>query len=133
MIATVNPLARANFLKIKVKAVFDGNPSEFVRAMVFKRLNTTAALQPLATQPPPSFGFDFSGVPIAGLIQQPVIPSVTTPTSTEAQLNLAGQHVTFQFFAKLKGPARRAYIFHITQTGVDNSPQGGLTLVMLAA
>jgi len=132
-ISTVNPLARASVLKIKVKAVFDANPSEFVRTAVFKRLNSTPGLHPLATHPPPSFGFDFSSVPIAGLIPQPTVPPITTPTSTESQLHLAGQLITFQFFAKLKGPAGSAYIFHITQTGVDNSPQGGLTLVMLAA
>ncbi len=132
-ISTVNPLARANFLKIKIKAVFDGTPSNFVSQTVLKRLNSAPGLQPFATHPPPAFGFDFSGVPIAGLIPQPTIPPITTPTSTEAQLHLAGQLITFQFFAKLKGPAGLAYIFHITQTGVDNSPQGGLTLVMLAA
>jgi hypothetical protein len=56
------------------------------------------------------------------------------PPSFEAKVNLRpGQLIHFNFGADLTGAALGdAYIFHLTQTGADGSPQGGLTVVMLA-
>ena len=99
-ISTANPLARDRVLRVKLKAQFDANPSDFVRTLVLKRVQSIAGFQQIATQPPPSFGFNFEGVQQVGTIQLPPGPTITNPTSTETEISLAGQPITFQFFAK---------------------------------
>ncbi|HKO95827.1 MAG TPA: hypothetical protein VJU86_02465 [Pyrinomonadaceae bacterium] len=131
-VSTANPLAREGVLRIKLKAQFDPNPSNFVRTMVLKRLQSTPGFQQIATQPPSSFGFDFTGVSQLGTIQLPSGPTVTTPTTTETEISLAGRPITFQFVAKFSHGSGFAHIFHLTQASPVNVPQGGLTLVMLA-
>ena len=130
-VSTVNPLARQNMLRIKVKAEFDANPTNFVRTVVTKRLQNTPGFHQLTNVPPVTMGFDFSGTSIPGIIPLPVAPSITTPTSVETQMFLAGQLITFTFFAKFSHAAGLAHIFHLTQRGFTNNPQGGLTLVMI--
>lgn len=130
-VSTVNPLARDGVLRVKLKAQFDPNPSNFVRTMVVKRLESVAGFQQIATQAPSSFGFDFSGLTQLGSIQVPPGPTIATPTSTETEISLAGRPITLPFGAKLSHGRGLAHIFHLTQTSPDNKPQGGLTLVML--
>lgn len=130
-ISTANPLARDRVSRVKLKAQFDSNPSTFVRTLVLKRLQSITGFQQIATHPPTSFGFTFEGVQQLGTIQFPPGPTIAHPTSTETEISLAGQPITFQFFAKFARAAGLAHIFHITQTSPDNKPQGGLTLVML--
>ena len=128
---TVNPLARANVLKIKLRAQFDANPTEFVRKTVLHRVQSIPGFHQLATQPPASLGFDLSGLPALGLIPQQIGPTTTTSTVSDTQLNLAGQLISFTFFAKLSHASGLAHIFHLTQRGPDDKAQGGLTVVMI--
>lgn len=129
-ISTANPQPSAT--RVKIKALFDPDPTEFVRAMVLKRITSIPGYQQISTHPPASLGFDFSGVTIGGIIPQPIGPTITTPASTETQVNLGGRPITFQFVAKFSHAFGLAHIFHITQSSLENKPQGGLTLVMLA-
>jgi hypothetical protein len=139
---TVNP-ARAVFpaltAQAKLRAVLDLGPLESVRRTVLKRLQKLPGFTHLRTTPLPSaFWFDVTGHQPSHVVDHshPGIlnpfPAHTNP-SFEAQIALESRHVTpLTFHADLTGAvAGEACIFHLIQTSVSGSPEGGLTLVVL--
>ncbi len=125
--------------QVKVRAVLDLHPNEFVRRMVVSGLQPLAGFTQLRTTPLP-FGFKFD---LTGLHSSQVVdhshpgtlspfPPHTNP-SFEARIVLASRQVTqLTFLADLRGAqAGEAFIFHLIQTSVNDSAEGGLTLVAL--
>jgi hypothetical protein len=133
--------------EVTLHAVTDLRPDEFVRRVVLSRLEKTPGFRRLAVRQPRGFRFEFADFPVAESkelwrpagclpallgISRPL--GASSPPSIEVKLNLRpGQFIHFHFSADLTGAALGdAYIFHLTQTGADGRPQGGLTVVMLA-
>ena len=124
---------------VKVRAVLDLNPPEFVRRIVLKRLQQMAGFTQLRTTALPfGFKFDLTGLQSSNVVDHSH-PGVVSPfpghanPSFEAQIVLATRRVTqLTFLASLKGAAvGDACIFHLTQTSVSGVAEGGLTLVAL--
>jgi hypothetical protein len=134
---TFNPVEATNVVApaIKLRAVMDLAPTNFVKKTVLTRLNPLAGFQQLRTTPLPSgFAFDLTGL----LATQVVDNSHPTGTglpphapSFEALVQLPVTLTQITFRVNLRGvQTGEACIFHLTQTSKD-LPQGGLTLVLL--
>ncbi|MDQ3918366.1 MAG: hypothetical protein M3348_07795 [Acidobacteriota bacterium] len=132
---------------VTLRAVADLRPDAFVRRVVLSRLEKTPGFRRLAVRQPRSFRFEFADFPAAEVKDVarpagclPALLGISRPLGTsgppgfEAKVSLRpGQLIHFHFSADLTGAALGdAYIFHLTQTGADGSPQGGLTVVMVA-
>ena len=133
MVATLNP-NRRKAETVSLRAVADLRPNAFVRGVVLPRLKNVAGFRRLATTPPAG-GFrlesaDWRGADVSDRTRR---KGVSQP-SYRASVKLArGRFITFTFVADLSGARLGdAYIFHLTQTGADRRPQGGLTIVMVA-
>ena len=122
-----------------MRAVLDLHPIEFVRRTVLRRLQTLAGFTQLRTTSLPfGFKFDLTGLQSSQVVDHShphvlsPFPANTNP-SFEAHIVLDPRHVTqLTFLADLsEAAAGEAFIFHLTQTGVDGSAEGGLTLVAL--
>jgi hypothetical protein len=132
LLSTVNPnLKQAD--TVIVRAIADLKPIKFVRDVVLSRLKGVTGFRRLATIPPAGFRLQSPAWRGAEVTDRSRTRGKRAP-SYEARVKLArGRFVTFTFHADLsKGKLGDAYIFHLTQTGSDRRPQGGLTLVMVA-
>jgi hypothetical protein len=124
--------------EVKLRAVLDLGPNEFVRRTVLRRLQLQSGFQQLRTLPLPlGFRFDLTGLQASHVIDhsQPglhTFPPQANP-SFEAVITLNSRHVTqLTFLAAPKGTQPgEACIFHLTQSDTAGNPQGGLTLLML--
>src|ERR1700730_6734490 len=132
---TFNPIQNS---EVKLRAVLDLEPNEFVRRTVLRRLQLQSGFQQLRTSPLSNgFKFDLTGLQASHVIDhsQPCVhtfPPLTNP-SFEAVIALNSRHVvqlTFLVTPKGTKPGE-ACIFHLTQSDIEGSPQGGLTVVML--
>lgn len=131
----LNPLQNS---QVKVRAVMDLAPNEFVRRTVLRRLQSQSGFQQLRTSPLPNgFKFDLTALQATHGIDhsQPGLhpsPPQTSP-SFEAVIALNSRHVTqLTFLANPKGTQPgEACIFHLTQSDIAGNPQGGLTVLML--
>jgi hypothetical protein len=145
-LTTLN-LNEAEAETVTLHAIADLHPDAFVRSVVLPRLEKTPGFRRLAVRRPRSFRFEFTDFPVAEVkdVARPAgcLPSLlgisrplgtSSPPSIEAKVNLRpGQLIHFSFGADLTGAALGdAYIFHLTQTGADGSPEGGLTLVLVS-
>jgi hypothetical protein len=145
-VTTLN-LNEAEAEEVTLHAVVDLHPDAFVRRVVLPLLEKTPGFRRLAVRQPRSFRFEFADFPVAESFTSarpagclPALLGISrqfgtsSPPSIETRVNLRpGQLIHFHFGADLTGAALGdAYIFHLTQTGADGSPQGGLTVVMLA-
>ena len=133
-VTTVNPSASTQ--QVKLFAIADRKPSNFVKKTVSSQLHDTHGLLRLGSTPARSFKFVLPDFPDAQVIDHSH-PSAITPLSPqtyEAKIKLApGQLTKFTFTADLGGgQSGDVYIFHLRQIGSDNHDQGGLTLVMIA-
>jgi hypothetical protein len=136
-----NPRQPPNSLQnseVKLRAVLDLEPTEFVRQTALTRLHLQSGFQQLRTSPLPNgFKFDLAGLQASHVIDhsQPGLnpfPPHTNP-SFEAVIALNSPHVTqLTFLATPKGTQPgEACIFHLTQSDTAGNPEGGLTLLML--
>ncbi len=132
LVSTLNPdLKQAD--TVIIRAIADLKPTKFVRGVVLERVKAVPGFRRLATTPPAGFRLDSAAWRGAAVTDRSRTRG-KRPPSYEAKVKLArGRFVTFTFHADLsKGKLGDAYVFHLTQTGSDRRPQGGLTLVMLA-
>ncbi|MEK6257038.1 MAG: hypothetical protein AABP62_00335 [Planctomycetota bacterium] len=139
---TVNPsvLARLPSVgQVKLRAVLDLNPIKFVSRTLAKRLHGLAGFTQLRTTPlPKGFKFDLTGLQPSQIVDhshpdpQLPFPHKGNP-SFEAQIALASRKVTpLTFLANLTGAKTgEACVFHLSQTSVKGSAEGGLTLVVV--
>lgn len=124
--------------EVKVRAVLDLEPTEFVRRTALRRLQSQSGFQQLRTSPLPNgFGFDLTGLSASNVIDHSrpglhTLPPQHNP-SFEAVITLNSRQLTqLTFMAAPKGTqAGEACIFHLTQSDTAGNPQGGLTLLML--
>ena len=125
--------------QVKVRAVLDLRPIEFVHRLVLKRLQSVAGFTQLRTTPLPlGFKFDLTGFHSGQVVDHSnsgvlnPFPPNTNP-SFEALIALEQRQVhQLTFLADLKGAqSGEACIFQLTQTSVNGSAEGGLTLVAL--
>jgi hypothetical protein len=132
--AIINPPPNA-----KLRAVLDLNPSAFVRNAVLNRLQAHTDFPHIRTTPLPfGFKFDLTNLHASDVVDHshpltlPPLPPHTNP-SFEAKVVLNTHQLTpLTFMASLKGMAAgEACIFHLIQTSVTNTAQGGLTLIAL--
>ena len=130
----VNPPPNA-----KLRAVLDLKLSNFVRNTVLNRLQAHTDFPHIRTTPLPfGFKFDLTNLHPSDVVDHshplivPPLPPNTNP-SFEAKVVLSTNQVTgLTFLASLKGlAAGEACVFHLIQTSVTNTAQGGLTLVAL--
>jgi hypothetical protein len=131
-VATLNPNRREAQI-VTLRAIVDLKPDRFVRGVVLPRLKAVPGFRRLATAPPARFWLESKGWRGAVVSDRTRRKGVAKPSYT-AKVNLArGAFVTFSFGADLS-PAKLgdAYVFHLTQTGADGRPQGGLTIAMVA-
>ena len=132
---TLSPIQNA---EVKLRAVLDLEPNEFVRRTVLRRLQLQSGFQQVRTTPLSNgFKFDLTGFQASQVIDhsQPGLhpfPPHTNP-SFEAVIALNSRHVVqLTFLASPKGTEPgEACIFHLTQSDTAGNPQGGLTLLML--
>ena len=137
VVNTFNPLTGPNLVPppVKLRAVLDLNPTDFVRKMVLSRVTPLAGFQQIRILGlSAGFGFDLTGLQATDIVDH-TLASGTLPPNTnpsfEAKVQMSAALTKITFNANLKGvPAGEAVIFHLTQTGKD-LPQGGLTLVWL--
>jgi hypothetical protein len=129
-VATVNPHAK-KAQRVTLRAVLDLKPNDFVRKTVLTRAKRVQGFHELATEPPHGFKFELRDFPKAEVTDH---SHGGGHPSFEARVELApAQFTHIEFVADLSGGQLGAgYIFHLTQTGADGHPQGGLTLVMVA-
>ena len=140
---TLNPgriVAPPPFIaKVKVRAVLDLRPIEFVGRTVTKRLQSQPGFTHLRTTPlPGGFRFDLMGLQSSNVVDHSH-PGLAVPLqpraipSFEAQIGLESRHVTpLTFLADMTGvQTGEACIFHLIQTSVSGTAEGGLTLVVL--
>lgn len=130
-VTTLNPRREAD--TVTLRAIVDLKPVKFVREVVLARARTVAGFRRLATLPPAGFHFqskDWRGAKVTDRTR----PRGKQPPSYEAKVKLGrGRLVTFTFVADMsKAKLGDGYVFHLTQTGSDKRPQGGLTIVMVA-
>jgi hypothetical protein len=124
--------------RVTLRALVDLHPHPFVRKTVLRSLKNLPGFKKLATRPPREFWFElreFPGVEINDLTKPGCLAIwFSGKRRYEASIMLnAGQVIDFNFVADLQGSEfGDAYIFHLTQSGADNKPQGGLTLVMVS-
>jgi hypothetical protein len=124
--------------QVKVRAVMDLAPNEFVRRTVLRRLQLQSGFQQLRTSPLPNgFKFDLTGLQATNVIDHsqpglPPFPPQANP-SFEAVIALTSRRVTqLTFLATPRGTQPgEACIFHLTQSDIAGKPQGGLTVLML--
>lgn len=125
--------------QVKLRAVLDLKPNEFVHRLVLKRLQSLAGFTQLRTTPLPlGFKFDLTGFH-SGQVVDHSNPGILNPfppntnPSFEALIALEQRQVhQLTFLADLKGAqSGEACIFQLTQTSVNGSAEGGLTLVAL--
>jgi hypothetical protein len=124
--------------EIKLRAVLDLEPNNFVRHIVLSRLQLQSGFQQLRTAPlPQGFKFDLTGLHASQVVDhsQPGLnsfPPHTNP-SFEAVIVLDTQRVTqLTFQASPRGTQPgEACIFHLTQSDTAGKSQGGLTVIML--
>jgi hypothetical protein len=136
---TLNPSVPLNPLaEVKLRAVLDLEPNEFVRRTVLSRLQHQSGFQQLRTLPLPlGFKFDLTGLQASHVIDHSQPGPHTSPPqnnpSFEAVIELTSRRVTqLTFLAAPKGTQPgEACIFHLTQSDTAGNPQGGLTLLML--
>ena len=135
---TLNPSAgtAAVVPAVKLRAVMDLAPSNFVKKTILKRLQLLPGFQQLRTAPlPEGFGFDLTGLQASQVVDHShgsggVSPTPPTP-SFEAMVQLGAAVKQITFGAGLRGARQGdACIYHLTQTFKDVA-QGGLTLVLL--
>jgi hypothetical protein len=149
---TLNPTSALtpppHIARVKLRAILDLNPTEFVRRTVLNSLKSHAGFQQLRTRPLNfGFRFDLTGFQPAQVVDHSH-PGLLTPfppntnPSFEAQIALEPGHlIRVPFAANLKGTlppsgfnevaVGEACIFHLIQTSVNDEAQGGLTLVAL--
>jgi hypothetical protein len=141
-VSTLNPtlaLSPLQSQEVKLRAVLDLEPNEFVGRTVLRRLQRLTGFQHLRTSPlTGGFRFDLSGFQVSHVVDHSHPGSLNFPPppanpSFEARIALALRHVTpITFLASLNGTQPgEACVFHLAQTSVDDHPQGGLTLVMV--
>jgi hypothetical protein len=129
----IKPLPNA-----KLRAVLDLKPSNFVKETISKRLQSHGIFQKFRTAPLKlGFKFDLTNLHASDVVDHShpsvfPLPPQTNP-SFEAKVVLDTHHVTsLTFLANTKGlAAGEACIFHLIQTSLTNTAQGGLTLVVL--
>ncbi len=123
---------------VKLRAVLDLHPSNFVKNTVLSRLGPHSGFQQLSTVPlKGGFKFDVANLHPSAIVDHshpavlPPFPPGANP-SFEADVVLDPQQVTqITFLANLKGLLQnQACIFHLTQVNLDRMI-GGLTLVVL--
>ena len=129
-VATVNPSKKKAQI-VTLRAAFELKPNDFVRKTVLSRAKSVRGFSELATAPPRAFRFELRDFPRAEISDHS--HGGDHPTF-EARVELAPAQLThIKFVADLSGAHLGAgYIFHLTQTGADGHPQGGLTLVMVS-
>jgi len=123
----------------KLRAVLDLHPSNFVKDTVTSRLESFAGFQTLRSTPySGGFKFDLTSLHASDIVDHshPAILQPFPPHSVpsfEAKVVLDSKHVTpITFLANLQGARRgEACIFHLIQTSLTNTAEGGLTLVVL--
>jgi hypothetical protein len=136
-----NPKQPPNSLQnseVKLRAVLDLEPTEFVRRTALRRLQLQSGFQQFRTSPLPNgFKFDLTGLQASHVIDHSrpglhTFPPQANP-SFEAVITLNSRHVTqLTFLAAPKGTQPgEACIFHLTQSDTAGNPQGGLTVLML--
>jgi hypothetical protein len=124
--------------RVRLRAVVDLRPNNFVRETVLKLLERQPGFKRLAVRPPQRFNFELRDFPDAQIRDQtkPGCLGILTGGSRyyEASINLAAAQVTrFKFSADLSGyEFGEAHIFHLTQSSATRPHQGGLTIVMVA-
>lgn len=124
--------------KVTLRALLDMRPNAFVRETVLKSLKRFAGFKRLAVRPPQNFRFELREFPHAEINDQSRLGCLGIllggKRSYQASITLEpAQLIRVPFQANLEGAAfGDAYIFHLTQFGEANDPQGGLTLVMVA-
>jgi hypothetical protein len=136
---TFNPAAPsppATPLGVKLRAVLDLLPSNFVKKMVLSRVQTLPGFQQIRNAGlPQGFAFDLTGLLASDIVDKshtsgPVQPPHPNP-SYEAKVELSGEPTKIKFLANLKGAQPgEVCIFHLTQTFKDLA-QGGITLAVL--
>jgi hypothetical protein len=131
-VSTLNP-NRRKADTVTLRAIADLKPGKFVRGVVLPQLKRVAGFRRLATAPPAGFRLESSDWRAAE-VNDRTRPRGTRAPSYEASIKLArGRFIGFTFVADLsKARLGDAFIFHLTQTGSDRRPQGGLTIVMVA-
>jgi hypothetical protein len=124
--------------RVRLRAVVDLRPNNFVRETVLKLLERQPGFKRLAVRPPHRFNFELRDFPDAQINDQtrPGCLGILTGGRRyyEANVNLAAAQVTrFKFSADLSGSEfGDAHIFHLTQSSAKQPRQGGLTIVMVA-
>lgn len=134
--ANINPKEAE---RVTIAATLDLHPSKFVQKTVLEGLERQPGFSKLATQPPRGFRFDLREFPDAKVSDQTRPPGCLGllqggQRRFAASINLAANQVVhLHFVADLANSQfGEAFIFHLTQTGLDKSRQGGLTLVMVS-
>jgi hypothetical protein len=134
--ANINPEKVA---QVTIAATLDLRPNQFVRRTVLQHLEKQPGFRKLATRPPRGFRLELREFPDAKISDH------STPRGClglllggqlrfEAGVSLAPNQVAkLHFVADLHNAEfGDAFIFHLTQTGAEREPQGGLTLMMVA-
>jgi hypothetical protein len=133
-IQTVN-VHRDRAETVRLRAVFDERPNDFVRKVVLEHLRTFSGFKRLAGARPQRFNLALPEFPNAPVIDQTHAPGGgRLPPSFEVRAPLQpAQFTHLRFNADIAGaPLGDAFIFHILQLGSDGREQGGLTAVMVA-
>ena len=123
---------------VKLRAILDLHPSNFVNRVVGRALEAAGGAHQFRTSPLPNgFRFDLAHLQASKIVDHShggVIhfPPHTNP-SFEAQIELTERQVTpLTFLADLHGTQPGdACIFHLIQTSISNAAEGGLTVVAL--
>jgi hypothetical protein len=124
--------------RVRLRAVVDLRPRNFVRETVLKSLEREPGFRKLAMRPPQGFKFELGEFPHAQINDRtkPGCLGILAGGSRyyEATINLAAAQVTrFNFIADLSGSEfGDAHVFHLTQSSAKQTRQGGLTIVMVA-
>ena len=124
--------------KVTLRVLFDQRPVRHVLETVKRSLSRTEGFKRLSPRPPQGFSLGLRDFPHAEINDQTKPSLLATllgrPRSYQAVITLApGQLIRTNFMADLRGAEfGDAYIFHLMQFGSDRSPQGGLTVVLVA-
>ncbi|HYX42331.1 MAG TPA: hypothetical protein VE821_11570, partial [Pyrinomonadaceae bacterium] len=126
---------------VRLRAVFDQRPNEFVRKVVLERLHTLPGFKRLAGARPQGFNLQLPEFPNAPVIDQTrpgclggLLGGGRLPPSFEVRVELQpAQFIHLRFNADIeRATPGDAFVFHILQIGSDGRDQGGLTAVMVA-
>jgi len=119
---------------VKIAVWLDLDPQKHVREIVERLVKRVKGFERLARRPPKSFQLQLPDGIKAKIADTSKKGTGKKAPGYDALVPLdAAQSIRCRFVADLSGASLgEAFVFHLTQEASDRSPQGGLTVVMVA-